>query len=68
MSYRAGLCFREIDDVLDWANRNSSISRNAMSNGRTRAVPHIAVVDPTGPPDVLSRESIELRALVFHRA
>jgi hypothetical protein len=28
-------------------------------------MPHTAFEDPTTPPDVLPRESIELRALVF---
>jgi hypothetical protein len=29
---------------------------------------HSAFEDPTAPPDVLPRESIELRTLVFHTA
>ena len=33
--------------------------------GRARLVPHTAFTDPTAPADVLLRESIELRTLVF---
>ena len=36
-------------------------------DGRARFAPHTAFVDPTTPEDVAPRESIELRALVFHR-
>jgi hypothetical protein len=35
-------------------------------DGRARFVPHSGFVDPTAPADVLPRESIELRALVFY--
>lgn len=36
-------------------------------DGRARFAPHTAFVDPTTPKDAPPRESIELRALVFHR-
>lgn len=35
-------------------------------DGRPRFTPHSAFVDATAPPDAPPRESIELRALVFH--
>lgn len=35
-------------------------------DGRARRVPHTAFVDPTSKPDAPSRESIEVRCLVFH--
>jgi hypothetical protein len=38
------------------------------SNGRARFAPHTAFIDPKTPPDAPPRESIELRALVFHSA
>lgn len=41
---------------------------DSASDGRTRFGPHTAFVDPTTPPDTPPRESIEIRALVFHRA
>ena len=41
---------------------------DSATDGRTRFGPHTAFVDPTTPPDAAPRESIELRALVFHRA
>lgn len=41
---------------------------DSASDGRTRFGPHTAFVDPTTPSDAPPRESIELRALVFHRA
>lgn len=37
-------------------------------DGRARFAPHSAFTDPTAPPDAPLRESIELRALVFHYA
>lgn len=37
-------------------------------DGRARFAPHTAFIDPTTPPDAPPRESIELRALVFHAA
>jgi hypothetical protein len=37
-------------------------------DGRARFVPHTAFDDPTAPADVLPRESIEVRTLVFHEA
>ena len=39
---------------------------DSAQDGRARFVPHSAFEDPTAPPDVLPRESIELRALVFY--
>jgi hypothetical protein len=33
---------------------------------KARFIAHSAFEDPTAPPDVLPRESIELRALPFH--
>jgi hypothetical protein len=41
---------------------------DSANDGRTRFGPHTAFVDPTTPPDTQPRESIEIRALVFHRA
>jgi hypothetical protein len=41
---------------------------DSAADGRTRFGPHTAFVDPTTPPDTPPRESIEIRALVFHRA
>jgi hypothetical protein len=38
---------------------------DSARDGRARFMPHTAFEDPTTPPDVLPRESIELRALVF---
>jgi hypothetical protein len=35
-------------------------------DGRARFLPHTAFIDPTTPSDAPPRESIELRALVFH--
>ncbi len=35
-------------------------------DGRARRVPHTAFVDPEAGEDVPARESIEVRALVFH--
>ncbi len=40
---------------------------NSATDGRTRFGPHTAFVDPTTPADAAPRESIEIRALVFHR-
>jgi hypothetical protein len=37
-------------------------------DGRARFAPHTAFQDPTAGPNVRPRESIELRALVFHPA
>jgi hypothetical protein len=39
---------------------------DSKTDGRARFAPHGAFVDPTTPRDALPRESIELRALVFH--
>jgi hypothetical protein len=39
---------------------------DSETDGRARFMPHTAFDDPTVPPDVLPRESIELRTLVFH--
>jgi hypothetical protein len=39
---------------------------DSETDGRARFAPHSAFSDPTTPPDALPRESIELRALVFH--
>lgn len=41
---------------------------DSATDGRTRFGPHTAFVDPTTPDDAPPRESIELRALVFHHA
>ena len=35
-------------------------------DGRSRFAPHTAFTDPNTPPNALPRESIEIRALVFH--
>jgi hypothetical protein len=39
---------------------------DSQTDGRARFAPHTAFADPTTPPDAPLRESIELRALVFH--
>ena len=39
---------------------------DSKTDGRSRFAPHTAFTDPTTPPDAPPRESIELRALVFH--
>jgi hypothetical protein len=39
---------------------------DSKDDGRARFAPHTAFVDPKTPPDAPPRESIELRALVFH--
>ena len=41
---------------------------NSATDGRARFAPHTAFDDPTAPADVLPRESIEIRTLVFHEA
>jgi hypothetical protein len=41
---------------------------DSSTDGRARFAPHTAFEDPTAPEDVLPRESIELRTLVFHDA
>ena len=41
---------------------------DSKTDGRARFTPHSAFTDPTTPPYAPPRESIELRALVFHRA
>lgn len=39
---------------------------DSKTDGRARRVPHTAFVDPSAPSDAPTRESIEVRALVFH--
>lgn len=39
---------------------------DSETDGRARFAPHTAFTDPTTPSDAPPRESIELRALVFH--
>ena len=39
---------------------------DSMTDGRARFAPHTAFIDPTTPRGAPPRESIELRALVFH--
>lgn len=41
---------------------------DSQTDGRARFAPHTAFDDPTAPADVLPRESIEIRSLVFHPA
>jgi hypothetical protein len=41
---------------------------DSETDGRSRFAPHTAFTDPTTPVNALPRESIELRALVFHTA
>jgi hypothetical protein len=41
---------------------------DSETDGRARFAPHTAFDDPTAPADVLPRESIEIRTLVFHAA
>jgi hypothetical protein len=40
---------------------------DSKTDGRARFAPHTAFTDPETPADAPPRESIELRALVFHR-
>jgi hypothetical protein len=40
---------------------------DSATDGRARFAPHTAFEDPTAPADVLPRESIEIRTLVFHQ-
>ena len=39
---------------------------DSATDGRARFAPHSAFEDPTAGPDVLPRESIELRTFIFH--
>jgi len=39
---------------------------DSNTDGRSRFAPHSAFTDPTTPPDAPPRESLEIRALVFH--
>jgi hypothetical protein len=41
---------------------------DSKTDGRARFTPHTAFTDPTTPADAAPRESIEIRALVFHSA
>jgi hypothetical protein len=41
---------------------------DSKTDGRARFAPRSAFTDPTTPPDAPPRESIEIRALVFHQA
>jgi len=41
---------------------------DSQTDGVARFAPHTAFADPTTPTDALPRESIELRALVFHKS
>jgi hypothetical protein len=41
---------------------------DSVEDGLARFAPHTAFIDPTTPADAAPRESIELRALVFHYA
>ncbi len=41
---------------------------DSKTDGRARFLPHTAFADPTTPSDAPLRESIEIRALVFHRS
>jgi hypothetical protein len=41
---------------------------DSATDGRARFMPHTAFTDPTASADILPRESIELRTLVFHKA
>ena len=41
---------------------------DSKTDGRARFAPHTAFDDPTAPAEVLPRESIEIRTLVFHEA
>jgi hypothetical protein len=41
---------------------------DSATDGRARFTPHSAFTDPTTPPTARPRESLEIRALVFHHA
>jgi hypothetical protein len=41
---------------------------DSLNDGRARFAPHGSFIDPTAPKDAPLRESIELRAMVFHKA
>jgi hypothetical protein len=38
---------------------------DSKTDGRSRFMPHTSFADPNAPSDMLPRESIELRTLVF---
>jgi hypothetical protein len=63
---RGSLPFRYQHSVsaIFWPTRR----RSSKTDGRARFAPHTAFTDPTAPPDAPPRESIEVRALLFHRA
>src|SRR6266851_7139086 len=39
---------------------------DSLTDGRARFAPHTSFLDPTVSPDVVARESIEIRSVVFH--
>ena len=41
---------------------------DSVEDGTARFTAHSAFEDPTASPDVLPRQSIEVRTLVFHHA
>lgn len=41
---------------------------DSLEDGRARYTPHTAFEDPTSPPGAAPRESIEVQAIVLHRA
>lgn len=41
---------------------------DSKTDGRARFAPHSAFIDPTAPSNPRPRESIEMRALIFHQA
>jgi hypothetical protein len=41
---------------------------DSKTDARARFAPHSAFIDPSAPSNANPRESIEMRALVFHHA
>ncbi|WVR09707.1 hypothetical protein IAU60_006783 [Kwoniella sp. DSM 27419] len=62
-------CF---DSRSEWMNDESYVGdvegKGQGVRGRASAVPHTAFVDPQTPRDAPGRQSIEVRALVFHES
>ena len=67
---RDGTLFRTAPALGRWFSRPDEAlllkCYDSATDGRARFAPHTAFDDPTAPADVLPRESIEIRTLVFH--
>ena len=62
------VCTVEVE-VLEMAADEALLIKcyDSKTDGRARFAPHSAFTDPSTPMCAALRESIELRALVFHR-